>query len=479
MPDRNQQSHAPGRQGPRVQGMWAGRFSEKADALVQRFTASVSFDQRLAEVDIQGSIAHVTMLGEQKILDASEVAQIVQGLQDILADIQAGRFEWRDALEDVHMNIEQELTLRIGDTGKKLHTGRSRNDQVATDLRLYLRTAIDSLDLQMQELLAVLAKLALRHAEVILPGFTHLQVAQPVTFGHHLMAWADMLERDRERLADCRRRVDVLPLGSAALAGTSFPINRQRTAELLGFGKVSSNSLDAVSDRDFVIELNAAASICMMHFSRWCEELILWSSQAFDFIRLPDRFCTGSSIMPQKKNPDVAELIRGKTARVFGQLASSLVLMKSQPLAYNRDNQEDKQGTFDTLDTLGDCLAALIAMLPALEVQKDAMLQSARGGFSTATDLADYLVRKGLAFRDAHAAVGQLVALAAEKGLDLADLALEELQAASSLIGGDVYDFLTPEGSVRARNHFGGTAPGQVRLQAEALLTRLGSQAEA
>lgn len=474
MHDSNHPAAGADRRHEKAAGIWSGRFRETTDALVERFTASVAFDRRLAEVDIRGSIAHVTMLGEQRLLTATEVREIIRGLQDILADIRAGRFEWRDALEDVHMNIEQALTRKIGEAGKKLHTGRSRNDQVATDLRLYLRDAIDQLDGRMRELQAVLARLALRHAGVILPGFTHLQVAQPITFGHHLLAWAEMLTRDRARLADCRRRVDVMPLGSAALAGTGYPIARRRTAELLGFSEVSRNSLDAVSDRDFVIEFGGAASICMMHLSRWCEELILWSSPAFDFIRLPDRFCTGSSIMPQKKNPDVAELIRGKSGRVFGQLMSSLALMKSQPLAYNRDNQEDKQGLFDTIDTLDDCLAALIAMLPALEVQEAAMLAAARKGFATATDLADYLVQKGMPFRDAHAVVGRLVALAMEKGLDLAELPLAELQAASRLIGEDVFACLSLEGSVNARRHPGGTAPEQVLLQARALLERLG-----
>ena len=454
--------------------MWTGRFKEPTHALVERFTASVAFDQRLAEVDIRGSIAHATMLGQQKILEPAEVQQVIKGLEDILAEIQAGQFEWQEALEDVHMNIEHQLTLHIGETGKKLHTGRSRNDQVATDLRLYLRDVIDGLDEQLRRLQQALARLAIRHAEVILPGFTHLQVAQPITFGHHLLAWAEMLDRDRERFADCRGRVDVLPLGSAALAGTSFPIHRQSTAELLGFSSVSRNSLDAVSDRDFVIEFIGAASICMMHFSRWCEELILWSSPAFDFIRLPDTFCTGSSIMPQKKNPDVAELIRGKAGRVFGQLVANLTLMKGQPLAYNRDNQEDKQGLFDVIDTLSDCVAAMTAMLPAMEVQQESMLNAARKGFATATDLADYLVRKGMPFRDAHATVGRLVAIAMERGMDLAELPLSDLQAASRLITEEVFTFLTLEGSVRARNHPGGTAPEQVLLQARSLLDRLG-----
>ena len=442
---------------------WGGRFSEGTDAFVEAFTASVGFDQRLYRQDIAGSIAHARMLARIGVLSEAECTQIVTGLEDIRAEIEAGRFEWSVALEDVHMNIEARLVARIGEAGKKLHTGRSRNDQVATDIRLYLREAIDHLTAELSRLQTGLLDLAEREAETVMPGFTHLQVAQPVTFGHHMMAWHAMLVRDRERLADCRRRVNVLPLGSAALAGTVYPLDRHFVAEQLGFDAVSENSLDAVSDRDFAIEFTAAASLILMHLSRFSEELVLWSSAQFDFIELPDRFCTGSSIMPQKKNPDVPELVRGKTGRVYGHLMALLTLMKAQPLAYNKDNQEDKEPLFDTIDTLTGCLRAFADMVPAIAVKREKCRESARQGFATATDLADYLVRKGVAFRDAHEIVGKAVALGVREGCDLSALGLAKLQSFSPLIGADVYEVLTLEGSVAARRVHGGTAPEQVR----------------
>jgi argininosuccinate lyase len=442
---------------------WGGRFTESTDAFVEAFTASVGFDRRLYRYDIAGSVAHARMLTRTGILTEAECAQILAGLESIQADIEAGRFEWSVALEDVHMNIEARLTAAIGEAGKKLHTGRSRNDQVATDLRLYLRDQIDAVRAELRRLQQGLLELAEREADTILPGFTHLQVAQPVTFGHHMLAWFEMLERDRARLADCRTRVNIMPLGAAALAGTSYPIDRAYTAELLGFDAPAENSLDAVSDRDFVIEFSACAALVMTHLSRFSEELILWSSAQFDFIDLPDRFCTGSSIMPQKKNPDVPELVRGKAGRVFGHLMGLLTLMKGQPLAYNKDNQEDKEPLFDTVDTLKGSLRVFADMMPALRVKPAAMLAAARSGFSTATDLADYLVRKGLPFRDAHEVVGRAVRHGVEQGRDLADMSLEELRGFSARIEEDVFAVLTLEGSVAARNHIGGTAPEQVR----------------
>ena len=442
--------------------MWGGRFSEATDEFVQRFTASVSFDQQMAAQDIRGSLAHARMLQAVGVLSDSECTQIVDGLQAIGADIEAGDFNWRVDLEDVHMNIENRLIERIGDVGKKLHTGRSRNDQVATDLRLFLREAIDAIDALQAQLQQALLVQAERHHDTIMPGFTHLQSAQPVTFGHHLLAWFEMLSRDRERLADCRRRVNRLPLGSAALAGTTFPIRRELVAAELGFDGLCANSLDAVSDRDFAIEFCAVASLTMTHFSRWCEELVLWSSQQFAFIDLPDRFCTGSSIMPQKKNPDVPELIRGKTGRVTGDLIALLTLMKSQPLAYNKDNQEDKEPLFDAVATLHDSLTALCGLIPAMQANPDAMRAAAASGFSTATDLADYLVRRGVAFRDAHHIVGQAVAQALDRGIDLHELSLTDLQQLSQAIGPEVFQVLTLEGSVGARAHAGGTAPSAV-----------------
>jgi argininosuccinate lyase len=442
---------------------WGGRFSEPTDAFVARFTASVDFDRRLYKQDIQGSIAHARMLEKVGVLTEKERDDIIRGLGEIRIEIERGEFEWSVELEDVHMNIEAALTKKIGITGKKLHTGRSRNDQVATDIRLYMRDEIDLVLSEISRLQHGLLELAEREADTIMPGFTHLQTAQPVTFGHHLMAWFEMLSRDYERFADCRKRVNVMPLGAAALAGTTYPIDRAYTAELLQFDTPAGNSLDAVSDRDFAIEFCAAASVLLMHMTRMSEELVLWTSAQFNFINLPDRFCTGSSIMPQKKNPDVPELVRGKSGRVYGHLMSLLTLMKSQPLAYNKDNQEDKEPLFDAVDTVKGCLRAFADMVPAIEARKDDMREAARRGFSTATDLADYLVRKGVPFRDAHEIVGQSVAYGIKSGKDLSEMTLEELQQFSDTIADDVFDVLTLEGSVAARNHIGGTAPDQVR----------------
>ncbi|MCU0767316.1 MAG: argininosuccinate lyase [Gammaproteobacteria bacterium] len=442
---------------------WAGRFNEPTDAFVEAFTASVGFDWRLYRYDIAGSIAHARMLARQGILSAEERDAIVAGLERIRERIDRGEFEWRVALEDVHMNVESALTADIGVAGKKLHTGRSRNDQVATDVRLWLRDEIATIRDEIRRLQRALLDLAEREADTVMPGFTHLQTAQPVTFGHHLMAWFEMLDRDHGRLVDCARRLNAMPLGAAALAGTSYPIDRHYTAELLGFDAPAENSLDAVSDRDFAIEFAAAASILLMHLSRCAEELVIWSSAQFAFVELSDRFCTGSSIMPQKKNPDVPELVRGKAGRVFGHLFGLLTLMKGQPLAYNKDNQEDKEPLFDTVDQVRGCLRVFADMVPTIRPRREAMRAAALKGFATATDLADYLVRKGLPFRDAHEAVGKAVALGVTKGCDLAQLSLPELQSFSPLIGEDVYDVLTLEGSVAARDHFGGTAPAQVR----------------
>ena len=443
--------------------LWAGRFAEPTDAFVEAFTASVEFDQRLAAYDIQGSIAHATMLARQGILSETERDSIIDGLLKILAQIEAGEFDWSVALEDVHMNVEAALTEEIGIAGKKLHTGRSRNDQVATDVRLWLRAELAEIRIAIRRLQNGLLDLAEREADTVMPGFTHLQTAQPITFGHHMMAWFEMLDRDHDRMLDCAGRVNVMPLGAAALAGTSYPIDRHFTAEQLAFDRPAENSLDAVSDRDFAIEFAAASSILMMHLSRMSEELIIWSSAQFHFVTLSDSFCTGSSIMPQKKNPDVPELIRGKSGRIFGHLIALLTLMKSQPLAYNKDNQEDKEPLFDTADNLKGSLKVFADMVPAIRCNKDEMRQAALKGFATATDLADYLVRKGTAFRDAHEVVGKSVAYCVEKGCDLTDLELSELQRFSSQISADVFDFLTLEGSVAARDHIGGTAPAQVR----------------
>ncbi|HIG42081.1 MAG: argininosuccinate lyase [bacterium] len=443
--------------------LWDGRFNEATDAFVEEFTASVGFDRVLAIYDITGSVAHATMLVQAKVLTSNELELIKSGLEEIRADILSGSFTWSVGLEDVHMNIEKALTDKIGEVGKTLHTGRSRNDQVATDIRLYLRDKIDDIEQLITRLQIGLIDLAEREAETILPGMTHLQVAQPITFGHHMMAWNEMLERDVGRLSDCRKRTNVMPLGAAALAGTTFPIKREITAQLLGFEAISENSLDAVSDRDFAIEFSAFASTLMMHLSRWSEEMILWSSSQFEFIELPDRFCTGSSIMPQKKNPDVPELVRGKSARVFGALTTLLTLMKSQPLAYNKDNQEDKEPLFDVVKTVKDSLTAFADMVPAIITRPVNMRNATMKGYATATDLADYLVKKGLPFRDAHDVVGKLVAVAIEKKIDLSELELTTLQQASVLIEADVFDVLTLEGSINARDHYGGTSPNQVR----------------
>ena len=445
-------------------GTWSGRFGEPMSERMQRFNASVDFDQRLARADIAGSLAHARMLAAQGILSRGDLAAIERGLATIEREIDSGVFQWQRALEDVHLNIERRLTALVGDAGKRLHTARSRNDQVATDVRLWLRGAIDALRDSIAALRRALLDLAERHADTIMPGFTHLQVAQPVTFGHHLMAYDAMLARDAERLRDCRARMNRSPLGSAALAGTSFPIDREAAARALGFDGVTPNSIDAVADRDFAIEFAAAAALAMVHLSRFAEELVLWSTPAFGFVTLADRFCTGSSIMPQKKNPDVPELVRGKSARVIGHLTALLVLMKGQPLAYNKDNQEDKEPLFDTVDTLADALAIMTDLVATgIEPNAARMREAARAGYATATDLADYLVRKGVPFRDAHEAVARAVREAERRGVDLAALPLDELRRFAPAIGADALDVVTLEGSVRSRDHVGGTAPSQVR----------------
>jgi len=449
---------------------WSARFSEPVSDLVKRYTASVNFDQRLAAVDIQGSLAHADMLASIGIISQQDHSDIQRGMAQILQEIERGQFEWSIDLEDVHLNIEKRLVELIGDAGKRLHTGRSRNDQVATDIRLWLRAEIDTSIELLRQLRRNLANLALQQADTIIPGFTHLQVAQPVTFGHHLLAYAEMFERDAQRLADCRKRVNRLPLGAAALAGTSYPIDRERVAKTLGFDGVCRNSLDAVSDRDFAIEFCAAAALIMTHISRLSEELVLWMSPRVGFIDLADRFCTGSSIMPQKKNPDVPELARGKTGRVNGHLIALLTLMKGQPLAYNKDNQEDKEGLFDSADTIRDTLTIFVDMVSGIRVKPEAMRAAALQGFATATDLADYLVKKGVPFRDAHETVAHAVRTCEEKGCDLADLPLEDLRAFHASIESDVFGVLTLEGSVAARNHIGGTAPERVRLEAQRVL---------
>lgn len=446
----------------KVNKQWGGRFSESTDAFVQAFTGSVDFDQRMYAEDIAGSLAHAEMLYTQGILSEEDFTLIKEGLAAVKAEIEAGEFPWSIELEDVHMNIESSLTEKIGIAGKRLHTGRSRNDQVATDIRLWLRKELDHIDLELKRLQEGILSVAEREYDTIMPGFTHLQVAQPITFGHHLMAWFEMIKRDRERFQDCRKRLNISPLGAAALAGTTYPIDRHLSAKLLGFSAPSENSLDSVSDRDFAIEFAAAASILAMHLSRFSEELVLWATPAFDFINLPDRFCTGSSIMPQKKNPDVPELVRGKTGRVYGHLFSLLTLMKSQPLAYNKDNQEDKEPLFDIVDTVLGSLRAFADMIPAISSKKENMYARTKLGFSTATDLADYLVRKGMPFRNAHEVVGNAVRLGVETSRDLSEMQLEELQQFSDLIDEDVFEYLTLEGSVAARNHYGGTAPKQV-----------------
>ncbi|MFO1322953.1 MAG: argininosuccinate lyase [Burkholderiales bacterium] len=448
-------------------GGWSGRFAEPVSDLVKRYTASVGFDRRLAEADVAGSLAHARMLGATGIISAQDVADIERGLAIVAGEIAAGTFAWSLDAEDVHLNIERRLTALVGDAGKRLHTGRSRNDQIATDVRLWLRGAIDALAALLVALRRALIDLAERHADTIMPGFTHLQVAQPVTFGHHLLAYEAMLARDSERLADCRRRVNRLPLGAAALAGTSYPIDRERVARELGFEGLCTNSLDAVADRDFAIEFEAAAALIMVHLSRFAEELVLWSSPRFGFVQLADRYCTGSSIMPQKKNPDVPELVRGKSGRVIGHLVSLLVLMKAQPLTYNKDNQEDKEPLFDSVDTLADTLAIMADLVASgIAVNAERMRAAASEGYATATDLADYLVRRGAPFRDAHEAVARAVRHAEARGVDLAALPAAELRQFSPLVGDDVHAVLTLEGSVASRNHPGGTAPAQVRAAA-------------
>ena len=442
---------------------WSGRFSEPVSEVVKRYTASVSFDQRMALQDIRGSLAHAVMLARQGIISAQDLADIERGLTQIHGEIEFGKFVWNLDDEDVHLNIEKRLTALVGDAGKRLHTGRSRNDQVATDIRLWVRDTIDTIDALLVHYIRALLELADMHAATPMPGFTHLQVAQPVTFGHHLLAYVEMAGRDRERMRDARHRVNRLPLGAAALAGTTYPIDREFVAQQLGFEAVCENSLDAVSDRDFAIEFTAAASLIMVHLSRLSEELVLWMSPRVGFIDIADRFCTGSSIMPQKKNPDVPELARGKSGRVFGHLMGLLTLMKGQPLAYNKDNQEDKEPLFDTADTVIDTLRIFADMMPGIVVKQEAMSAALRQGYATATDLADYLVRKGLPFRDAHEAVARAVRAAEAKASDLPALSLEELRGFSPLIAEDVYAVLTVEGSLAARNHIGGTAPDQVR----------------
>jgi argininosuccinate lyase len=452
---------------------WSALFSEPMSDLVKRYTASVDFDKRLWRADIAGSLAHAEMLAAQGILSAEDHAAIQRGLGEIAAEIEAGQFDWKLDLEDVHLNIEARLTERVGIAGKRLHTGRSRNDQVATDVRLWLRGEIDDITGLLTQLQRVLVDKAEQYADTILPGFTHLQVAQPVAFGHHLLAYVEMFARDAERMLDARRRVNRLPLGAAALAGTSYPLDRERVARTLGMEGVCQNSLDAVSDRDFAIEFSAAASLVMIHISRLSEELILWMSQNFGFIALPDAFCTGSSIMPQKKNPDVPELARGKTGRVVGHLIGLVTLMKGQPLAYNKDNQEDKEPLFDTVDTLKDTLRIFADMLAGLTAKPEAMRAAALKGHATATDLADYLVKKGVAFRDAHEVVAHAVKTATAQGVDLAALSLDALKAFDARIEADVFDVLSLEGSLNARNVLGGTAPAQVRAQVERHRARL------
>ncbi len=453
---------------------WSALFSEPMSELVKRYTASVGFDQRLWRADIAGSLAHAEMLAAQGIIGAQDLADIRRGMAQITEEIESGRFEWKLDLEDVHLNIEARLTQLVGDAGKRLHTGRSRNDQVATDVRLWLRDEIDGLAQGLRQMQQALVDLAAKHTDTVMPGFTHLQVAQPVSFAHHLLAYVEMFARDAERLADLRRRVNRLPLGAAALAGTSYPIDRKRVAATLGFDAVVGNSLDAVSDRDFALEFAAFASICMVHVSRLSEEIVLWMSQNFGFIDLADRYCTGSSIMPQKRNPDVAELARGKTGRVVGHLMGLLTLMKGQPLAYNKDNQEDKEPLFDSVDTLRDTLRIMAEMVGGITVKPEAMERAALRGYATATDLADYLVQQGLAFRDAHEVVAHAVKIAMQQGQDLAELPLATLQGFHPKIGPDVFERLSLRGSLDSRQSIGGTAPSQVRAQIEIHRARLG-----
>jgi argininosuccinate lyase len=452
---------------------WSGRFAEPLDRLTQRFNASVDFDKRLAEFDIQGSLAHARMLERCKLIAPADLADIERGMAQILADVRSGRFEWSIEREDVHFNIEYRLTELVGDAGKRLHTARSRNDQVATDIRLWLRSEIDDLLGLLRVVRERFLDLAAANVATLMPGFTHMQVAQPVTFGHHLMAYFEMFTRDAERLADCRRRLNRLPLGASALAGTSFPIDRESVAKELGFDGVCENSLDAVSDRDFAVEFLAAAALAMAHVSRLSEELVIWMNPRFGFVAIADRFCTGSSIMPQKKNPDVPELMRGKAGRVYGSLVAMLTIIKGQPLAYNKDNQEDKEPLFDAADTLRDVFSILAELLQGVTARPDRMLAALKEGYATATDLADYLVRKGMPFRDAHEVVARAVKSAEASGKDLGELDLEVLRGFSPLIDADVHAVLTPEGSVASRRHIGGTAPEAVRSAIERARKRL------
>lgn len=446
---------------------WSGRFSEPVSEFVLRYTQSVSFDKRMAMADIQGSLAHAAMLAKCGVISEQDLADIRHGMATITDEIKTGKFLWQLELEDVHLNIEARLTALIGDAGKRLHTGRSRNDQVATDIRLYLRGEIDEIIRLLDHLQEVLVAQAHKEYNTIMPGFTHMQVAQPVTFGHHMLAYVEMFERDRERMSDLRHRVNRSPLGAAALAGTTYPIDREYSAKLLGFEAVAQNSLDAVSDRDFGIEFTSAASLIMVHISRLSEELVYWISQPFSFVKLPDRFTTGSSIMPQKKNPDIPETARGKCARVVGDLISMAMLMKGLPLAYNKDLQEDKEPVFDAIDTVKDTLRAFIEMMAGVVPNREQMRKAAAAGYPTATDLADYLTRRGVPFRTAHDIVGRVVRHASEAGCDIAELSLDDLRSYSDVITDDVYKVLTLEGSVAARNHVGGTAPNQVLKQVE------------
>lgn len=446
---------------------WSGRFSEPMAEFVLRYTASVGFDKRLAEADIAGSLAHARMLAKSKIISQKDLADIERGMKQISEEIKHGTFKWKLELEDVHLNIEARLTSLIGDAGKRLHTGRSRNDQVALDIRIYLRDQIKEIVSLIEHLQHSLLTIAEKNVDTLMPGFTHMQIAQPVSFGHHMLAYVEMFERDRQRFLDCYKRVNISPLGAAALAGTTYPIDREFTAAQLGMDSVTQNSLDSVSDRDFAVEFCSCSSLTMVHISRLSEELVYWMSSGFGFISLPDRFTTGSSIMPQKKNPDVPEAARGKVGRVVGHLMGLLMLMKGQPLAYNKDNQEDKEPLFDTIDTVKDTLRAFAEMVPGIQVRKEKMRAALQEGFATATDFADYLVRKGLPFRDAHEAVGCAVRLASEKNCQLHELSFEELKQFNPLIDEDVYASLTLEGSLKARDHVGGTAPHQVAYQVE------------
>ena len=442
--------------------LWGGRFQKETDRLVEDFHSSISFDQRLYKYDIKGSIAHARMLGKVGIISPGEVQTIVQGLEEVLADIEAGRVEFSVGAEDIHMNVEQLLTAKVGEVGKKLHTARSRNDQVALDIRMYIKDEIDQVIVMLRKLQVSLLNLAEKHLDTVMPGYTHLQRAQPVTLAHHLLAYCQMFRRDEDRLTDCRRRADVMPLGAGALAGTTFPLDRGYVAEQLDFAAITGNSLDAVSDRDFAVEFTAAASLIMVHLSRFCEEIILWSSAEFAFVDLDDAYSTGSSMMPQKKNPDVAELIRGKSGRVFGDLQALLSMLKGLPLAYNKDMQEDKEALFDAVDTVKKCLLVFSPMVETLRVKGDRMAEAARGGFTNATDLADYLVRKGIPFREAHAVVGKAVFYCLEKGQALEQLSLEEYKKINPMVEEDVYEAISIARCVEARNVTGGPAPEAV-----------------